>query len=159
MEGVTRSLNPQTFEQIKRCKSPPRSKWGAEGGGKWRRTARDTITHWYKGSDLMRVYQGQMDRDWTSMWSNQILWMWPDFLNVAGLQSFWEAIDNDTGTGFLCIYWIFGIQSVWMLTFLDLEGGGRNLDFPQGRRPWLPLGTKREEKREGESGRALRGGA
>ena len=35
-----------------------------------------------------------------------------------------------------------------MLTFLDLEGRGRNLDFPQGRRPRLPLGTKREEERE-----------
>ena len=34
-----------------------------------------------------------------------------------------------------CIYWIFGIQSVWILTFLDLEGGGRNLNFPQGRKP------------------------
>ena len=68
---------------------------------------------------------------------------------MAGLQSFREAIDNDTGTGFFCIYWIFGIQSVWMLTFLDLEGGGRNMDFPQGRRLRLPLGTKREEEREG----------
>ena len=76
--------------------------------------------------------------------------MWPDSLNVAGLESFWEAIDNDTGTSFLCIYWIFGIQSVWILTFLDLEGGGRNLNFPQGRKSWLPLGTKREEEREGE---------
>ena len=31
-----------------------------------------------------------------------------------------EDIKQDV-TGFLCIYWIFGIQSVWMLTFLDLE--------------------------------------
>ena len=82
------------------------------------------------------------------MWSNQILWMWPDFLNVAGSESFWQAIDNDTGTCFLCIYWIFGIQSVWMLTFLDLEGAGRNLKFPQGRKPWLLLGMEREKERE-----------
>ena len=88
------------------------------------RTARGVITHWYKGRDLMRVYQGQLDWDWMSTWSNQILWMRPDSRNVAGLESFWKAIDNDTGTCFLCIYWIFGIQSVWILTFLDLEGGG-----------------------------------
>ena len=124
-----------------------RQKW-AKGGRKWRRTARDTITHWYKGSDLMRVYQGQLDCDWRSMWSNQILWMWPDSLNVAGPESFWKAIDNDTGTCFLCIYWIFGIQSVRILTFRDLEGGGRNLNFPQGRKPWLLLGMEREEERE-----------
>ena len=108
------------------------------------RTARDTITHWYKGSDLMRVHQGQLDWDWTSTWSSQILWMRPDSLNVAGTGSFWKAIDNETGTCFLCIYWIFGIQFVWMLTFLDLEGGGRNLNFPQGRKPWLLLGMERE---------------
>ena len=139
--------------------STPRSKWGAEGRRKWRRTARDAITHWYKGTDLMRVYQGQLDCDWTSTWSNQILWMSPDFLNVAGPESFWEAIDNVTGTSFLCIYWIFGIESVWILTFLDLEGGGTNLNFPQGLKPWLPLGTKREEEREGGSGRVLGRGA
>ena len=40
------------------------------------RTARGAITHWYKGTDLMRVHQGQLDWDWTSTWSNQILWMW-----------------------------------------------------------------------------------
>ena len=102
------------------------------------RTARDPITHWYKGTDLMRVYQGQLDWEWTRTWSNQILGIWPDSLNVAGPKSFWKAIDNDTGTCFLCIYWILGIQSVWILTFLDLEGGVRNLNFPQGRKPWLP---------------------
>ena len=112
------------------------------------RTVRSAFTHWYMGIDLMRVHQGQLDWDWTSTWSNQILWIWLDSLNVAGPESFWKAIDNDTGTCFLCIYWIFGIQSVWMLTFLDLEGGGRNLNFPQGRKPWLLLGTKREEERE-----------
>ena len=26
-----------------------------------------------------------------------------------------------------------GAWFVWMLTFLDLDGGGRTLDFPQGR--------------------------
>ena len=44
-----------------------------------------------------------------------------------------------------------------MLTFLDLEGGGRNLNFPQGRKPWLLLGMEREEEweyvgRRGENG-------
>ena len=58
-------------------------------------------------------------------------------------ESFWKAIDNDIGTCFLCIYWILGIQSVWTLTFLYLEGGGRNLNFPQGRKvsiqtDWIP---------------------
>ena len=96
----------------------------------------------------MRVHQGQLDWNLTSTWSNQILWMWPDSLTVAGPESFWKAIDNDTGTCFLCIYWIFGIQSIWILTFLDLEGGGRNLIFPQGRKPWLLLGMEREEERE-----------
>ena len=108
------------------------------------RTVRSAFTHWYKGTDLMRVHQGQLDWDWTSMWPNQIFWMWPDSLNVAGMEPFWKATDNDTGTCFLCIYWIFGIQSVWKLTFLDLEGGGRNLNFPQGRKPWLLLGLERE---------------
>ena len=37
-----------------------------------------------------------------------------------------------------------------MLTFLDLDGAGRTLDFPQGREPWLLLGLEREE--EGEWG-------
>ena len=90
----------------------------------------------------------------------QILWMWPDSLNVAGPESFWKAIDNDTGTCFLCIYWILQIQSVWTLTFLDLEGGGRNLNFPLGRKPWLLLGMEREEEKEwGEwEGGGRRGG-
>ena len=35
-----------------------------------------------------------------------------------------------------------------MLTFLDLEGGGRNLNFPQGRKPLVLLGLEREEERE-----------
>ena len=128
---------------------PPWSKWGAEGGRTWKklRTARGAITYWYKGTDLKRVHQGQLDWDWTSMWSNQIFWMWPDSLNVADPEPFWKAIDNDTGTCFLCIYWIFGIQSVWILIFLDLERGGRNLNFPQGRKPWLLLGMEREAGR------------
>ena len=42
-------------------------------------------------------------------------------------------------TGFL------GIQSVWMLTFLDLDGVERNMNFPQGKKPWLLLGLEREE--------------
>ena len=100
----------------------------------------------------MRVHQGQLDWDWTSMWSNQIFWMWPDSLNVAGPESFWKATDNDTGTCFLCIYWIFWIQSVRILTFRNLEGGGRNLNFPQGRKPWLLLGMEREEERESGEG-------
>ena len=41
-----------------------------------------------------------------------------------------------------------GIQSVWILTFLDLEGAGRNLNFPQGRKPCLLLGMEREEEWE-----------
>ena len=34
---------------------------------------------------------------------------------------------------FDCTAWtgLVGAESVWMLTFLDLEGGGRTLDFPQ----------------------------
>ena len=31
-----------------------------------------------------------------------------------------------------------------MLTFLDLEGGGRNLNIPQDRKPGLLLGMERE---------------
>ena len=40
-----------------------------------------------------------------------------------------------------------GIQSVWILTFLDLEGEGRNLNYSQGRKPGLLLGMEREEER------------
>ena len=48
-----------------------------------------------------------------------------------------------------------------MLTFLDLEGAGRNLDFPQGGKPGLLLGLEREEEREwGErEGIGRRGGS
>ena len=28
-----------------------------------------------------------------------------------------------------------GAWFVWMLTFIDLDGGGRTLDFPRGREP------------------------
>ena len=35
-----------------------------------------------------------------------------------------------------------------MFTFLDLEGGERNLNFPHGRKPLLLLGLEREEERE-----------
>ena len=47
-----------------------------------------------------------------------------------------------------------------MLTFLDLEGGGRSLNYPQGRRPLLLLGMEREEEREWEEweGVGRRGG-
>ena len=47
-----------------------------------------------------------------------------------------------------------------MLTFLDLEGGGRSLNYPQGGRPRLLLGMEREEEREwGEwEGGGRRGG-
>ena len=31
-----------------------------------------------------------------------------------------------------------------MLTFLDLDGGGKTLDFPQGMETWLFLGLERE---------------
>ena len=41
-----------------------------------------------------------------------------------------------------------GIQSVWILTFLDLEGAGRNLNYPQGGKPGLLLGMEREEERK-----------
>ena len=41
-----------------------------------------------------------------------------------------------------------GIQSDWILTFLVLEGAGRNLNYPQGRKPGLLLGMEREEERE-----------
>ena len=56
---------------------------------------------------------------------------------------------------------VFGIQSVWILTFLDLEGEGRNLNFPQGRKPGLPFGLEREEEKEwGEwEGMGRRGGS
>ena len=37
-----------------------------------------------------------------------------------------------------------GAWFVWMLTFIDLDGGGRTLDFPRGREPWLLLGLERE---------------
>ena len=51
-----------------------------------------------------------------------------------------------------------GIQSVWTLTFLDLEGGGRNLIFPQGRKPLLLLGMEREDERGEWEGVRRRGG-
>ena len=62
---------------------------------------------------------------------------------------------SSTWTGFL------GSWPIWMLTFLDLEGGGRNLNFPQGRKPWLLWGMVREEEREsGErEGVGRRGGS
>ena len=49
------------------------------------------------------------------------------------------------GLCFLCIYWIFGIQSVWILTFLDLEGGGEELELPTGQEALTAL-------RDGEGG-------
>ena len=37
-----------------------------------------------------------------------------------------------------------GAWVVWMLTSIDLNGGGRTLDFPWGREPCLLLGLERE---------------
>ena len=37
-----------------------------------------------------------------------------------------------------------------MLTFLDLDGRGRTLDFPQGREPLLLFGLEREGERMGK---------
>ena len=73
------------------------------------RTARGAFTHWYKGTDLMKAHQGQLDWDWTSMRSNRILWMWltrgltekPLTMALGLVSSAW--------TGFL------GSWSVWML--------------------------------------------
>ena len=42
-----------------------------------------------------------------------------------------------------------GAWFVWMLTFIDLDGGGRTLDFPRGREPGLLLGLEKK----GEVGR------
>ena len=49
-----------------------------------------------------------------------------------------------------------GARFVWMLTFIDLDGGGRILDFPWGREPWLLL--ELEMEREGGRGREKGGG-
>ena len=50
-----------------------------------------------------------------------------------------------------------GVWLVWMLTFLDLDGGGRTLDFPQGREPCLLFGLEREGEGSGEKGREMGG--
>ena len=42
-----------------------------------------------------------------------------------------------------------------MLTFIDLNGAGRTLDFPQGKKP---LGLEKEGERECGSGRKMGGG-
>ena len=130
--------------------SPPRSKWGAEG----RKNEKGN-------KDCVGCYHPLIQGDGSNESSPTPFGLGlkedviqPDSLNVARFSEcgwpgvFWKAIDNDTGTCFLCIYWILGIQSVWTLTFLDLEGGGRNLNFPQGRKPWLLLGMESEEERE-----------
>ena len=49
-----------------------------------------------------------------------------------------------------------GALSVWILTFIYLDGGGRTLDFPQGREPWLLLVVEREgevERRREKGGK------
>ena len=108
------------------------------------RTARDASTHWYKGTDIMRVHQGQLNWDWTSTWSNQILWMWLARSLFEKPLTMTLGLASSAYTGF----WrssLFGLSPS-----LDLEGGGRNLNFPQGRKSWLLLGMEREEEREWE---------
>ena len=62
--------------------------------------------------------------------------------------------DSTACTGFL------GAWSVWMHTYLDLDRGGRALDFPQGSAPWLllELETNGIRKVGGEVGNGRRGG-
>ena len=50
-----------------------------------------------------------------------------------------------------------GVWFVWMLTFIDLYGAERTLDFPRGREPSLLLRLEMEEGREGE-GKGRQGG-
>ena len=50
--------------------------------------------------------------------------------------------------GFYSTAWtdFVGAWFVWMLTFIDLYGGGRTLDFPRGSEPLLLLRLEREGK-------------
>ena len=66
----------------------------------------------------------------------------------------WEALgfDSTAWTDFV------GAWFVWMLTFLDLDGGGRTLDFPQGSEPWLLFGLEKEGEGEWEEGEEMGGG-
>ena len=54
------------------------------------------------------------------------------------------GFDSTAWTGFVEAWF------VWMLTFLDLDGGGRTLDFPKGRVPLLLLGMEMEGEGEWE---------
>ena len=47
---------------------------------------------------------------------------------------------------------------VWMLTFIDLDGGGRTLDFQQGREPLVLLGLEGRGGGKGEGKERWGGG-
>ena len=117
------------------------------------RTVRGVFTHWFKGTDLMRAQQGQLAWDWTSMWSNRILWLWLTWGLTEKPLTMALGLVSSSCTGFL------GSLSVCRPTFLDLEGGVRNLNSPQGRKPWLFLGLQWEEKGVEWEGIGRRGGS
>ena len=113
------------------------------------RTTRGASTHWDGGTDLMGAHQGQLDWEWWSMWSNWTLSGWQWRLTEKP-RTMALGFDSTAWTDFV------GAWIVWMLTFIDLDGGGRTLDFPWVREPWLLLGLER--KGEEERGREKGGG-
>ena len=96
----------------------------------------------------MRVHQGQLTGTEGALDPTRfsrggwILWMWLARSLSKKPLTMTLGLVSSAYSGFL------EIQSVWILTFLDLEGRGRNLNYPQGRKPWLLLGMEREEERE-----------
>ena len=126
---------------------------------------RDGDPHWSTGSqDREGCVHPLIQGDWSNESSPRPAGLGlnehvikPNSLNVADMGAGWAlkvqmkteksltmalGLVSSAWTGFL------GSWSVWMLTFLDLEGGGRKLDFLQGRKPWLLLRMVREEERE-----------
>ena len=102
------------------------------------RTVRSAFTHWYKGTDLMRVHQGQLDWDWTSTWSSQILWMWlARVLSEKPLQWHWDLFPLH-----ILDFW----DPVCLDAHLPWPGGrGEELELPTGQETLTAL-------RDGEGG-------
>ena len=144
----------------RRC--PPRSKWGAEGGRTWKkklRTARGAITHWYKGTDLMRVHQGQLtgterahDPTRFSEWG-RILWMWLARSLSEKPLTMTLGLVSSAYTGFLGSS-LFGCSPSWTWR----EGGGTWTTHRAGD-PDCSWGWRGRKRGSGGSGRVLGGGA
>ena len=145
----TVNLNKITLEHWTEL---PRSKWGAEGGRTWRKSGSrgGASNHWDSGTDLMGVHQGQLDWECWSMWSKWTLWTW------LAMTADWEVKDNGTGFLFYCMDWFCGSLVCLDTHLYRPDGGGRTLDFPWGREPWLLLGLEREGEVERERKRESR---